>query len=95
MPSHHQVHEKNNKLWGWRNGSVLLPRPQVQFPAPTWWLTMICDSSSRGADALLWLLQAAGMQAEHRNTCKQNTHAHEIKLSQAWLKVHPLILADR
>jgi hypothetical protein len=56
---------------------------------------MICDSSSRGADALLWLLQAAGMQAEHRNTCKQNTHAHEIKLSQAWLKVHPLILADR
>lgn len=31
----------------------------VQFPAPTWWLAPVCDSSSKGSKALFWPLGTA------------------------------------
>ena len=31
---------------------VLIEDPQVQFLAPTWWFTTICNSGSRGSDAV-------------------------------------------
>ncbi|MEJ1278997.1 SAM domain and HD domain 1 [Cricetulus griseus] len=36
----------------------------AQFPAPTWWLTISCNSSSRESDALLWSLWVPDMQLE-------------------------------
>ena len=38
------------------------------------------NSSSRGFDALLWPLQAAGKRVVHRHTCRQNTYNNESKL---------------
>lgn len=38
---------------------LLSQRTQVQFPAPTRWLAMACNSSSRGFCVLLWPLQAS------------------------------------
>ena len=35
-------------------GSSLLQRPWVQFPAPTWCLTITCHSGSRASDDVLW-----------------------------------------
>jgi hypothetical protein len=35
-----------------------LQRTRVQVPVPTWQLTIICNTSSRGSDAILWLSQA-------------------------------------
>ena len=45
------------KVGDWRGDSaiknwLLFQRTQVQFLAPTWWLTTICNSSSREPDAL-------------------------------------------
>lgn len=45
----------------WRVGSVIKStfcscRTQVQFPAPTKWLTTACNSSSIGSITLLWRL---------------------------------------
>jgi hypothetical protein len=41
----------------------------VQFPAPTWQLTTICHSSSRGSDTL---------------RSRQNTNAHKIKINKLY-----------
>lgn len=46
-------------------------------PAPTWWLTIICNSSSRRLDALFWLWQLLDTRGEH--TCRQNTQKHKLK----------------
>lgn len=43
----------------------LLQRTRVQFQAPTWHLTRVCDSGSRASDALFWLPWAPGRHAEH------------------------------
>ena len=32
--------------------------PGVQFPIPTWQLTTVCNSSSRGSDSHIWTLRA-------------------------------------
>lgn len=42
----------------WLGDLAALPEDSGQVLAPTWWLTTICDSISRGPDALLWPLQA-------------------------------------
>lgn len=44
--------------WGWRDSSVLihLQRMGILSPAPTWRLTAICDSSSRGFNSLFCFL---------------------------------------
>jgi hypothetical protein len=70
--------EKNS--WGgltaWLSGyehSLLLQRTRVQFQAYTWWLTTICNTSSRE----YWcLLQAPGTHVVSRHTDRQNTYAH-------------------
>jgi hypothetical protein len=48
---------------------LLLQRTWAQFPAPTWQLTTAWDPTSRGSDALPWLLQASVVYA--------NSHAYE------------------
>ena len=45
---------------------LLLDRTWVQFPAPTWWLTAICSSSSRRSNALFWPLWA--LHTHSKNT---------------------------
>lgn len=52
--------------------------PVVQFPAPTWQLTTICYSSSKGSDNLFWSLWAPDMQVVNRHKSKQKTHKHKI-----------------
>lgn len=69
---------KNKVYWGWRDASVLehllvLQMTWVRFPAPTRWLTTICNSSSRGLDTLFWpggslatqVVHICYMQAKH------------------------------
>lgn len=53
------LHKEN--LQGQRNGPALaaLPEELGSIPAPTWWLTTTCHSSSTGPDALFWLVHAA------------------------------------
>lgn len=38
---------------------LLFQKNWVRFPAPAWWLTTTCHSSSTGPDALFWLVHAA------------------------------------
>lgn len=50
-------------------------RTRIQFPSPTWWLTAICDSSSRIADASSHfhvLLNAHGTQTY----AQAHSHTH-------------------
>lgn len=52
-------HYKNNvlELKRWLSGqkhALLLQRTQVQVPEPTWWLTTILTSSSKGPGTLFW-----------------------------------------
>jgi hypothetical protein len=47
-----------NTAWGWRVGSALsiLQRAWVSFPAPTWQLTAVCNSTPRTSEgtAHMW-----------------------------------------
>ena len=44
----------------WLRAFTVLQRTWVQYPAPIWWLTIICNSSSREANTLFCLLDVAG-----------------------------------
>jgi N6-adenosine-specific RNA methylase IME4 len=55
---------------------MLFQRTQVQFPAPTWKFTVICNSSSRGSDTLT-----------QTHTCKKNANAHKIKINPSFFKI--------
>lgn len=61
---------------GWRDGSRLVRRTLVQFPACTWQLTTVCNSSSR-SDSLISPLRAPGTSVMHMHTHTYTyTHAH-------------------
>ena len=49
----------------------------IHFPAPTWWLTTVCNSTSRGSSALFWTLYAPGTYMVPRYSCRQNTLTHQ------------------
>ena len=53
-----------------------LPETELQFTEPTWPLTTVCDSSSRGSSALFSLHKA--LQAHSEQTCMQ-TLIHTFK----------------
>lgn len=60
---------------------LLFQRTKVWFPAPRWWLTAVCNSSSRGTYAHFWPLQIPGTDAAHRHMCRKNTiHKDKIQL---------------
>jgi hypothetical protein len=48
----------------------------VLFPVPACQLTTICNSSSRGTDALFWPARVGGTRAVHLHAYRWNTHTH-------------------
>lgn len=66
---------------------MLLQRTEVGFPAFTWWLIIISNSSSRGPDTLFRPLQAPGTHVIHIYKHRQNTH--KIKNSKKRKKLTP------
>lgn len=61
----------------WEHG-LLLHRTWALFPAPTWWLTTLWDSSSRSDVFSGFLRHKAHMW--YRDTyCRQNIHTHNNK----------------
>lgn len=58
---------------------LLLQRIQVQFPVPTWWLTTICNSNSKGSTASSDLFRT--QHACCANICTQ-THTRVPKSKQ-------------
>jgi len=73
------IHTTKQYYGGWRDGSGAKStgcsswKLLVQFPATTWWLTTICNSSFRGFNSFIWPSQAL-MHVVHRHTCRQNTY---------------------
>lgn len=76
------LRQRNLKLqtdldrWSWRRLSSLdhwlcFHRTRVWFPAPTQWLTAICNSSSREPTPSLLFLP--GMHVLHKHTDRQNS----------------------
>ena len=64
------------RTW-WLRALAGLPEDWVQFPAPMWQHTTICNSSSRGCDTLFWPLRA--LHARGAQTFMQaNTHTYRI-----------------
>lgn len=67
------------QLRGW--GTWCFHKAQDQFPAPTWQLTNISNSGSRGSNSLFWPLKTTGMH----NPYSVHTHIEQrpqtIKLS--------------
>lgn len=55
---------------------LLFQRTHLQFVAPTWPLTNIHNSSSKGSDTLFWSAWALGMHMVHWQTMEQNTHTY-------------------
>jgi len=60
----------------WLRALLVLVEDQDLAPRTTWWLTIICNSSSRGSDVFFrppWVL---GMYVIyiHVHTCTQNDH---------------------
>ena len=51
---------------------------QDQVPAHTWWLTSICNTSSKESNALLWPPQAWRTRGTQPYT-QANTHTHKNK----------------
>lgn len=65
--------------WSCRDGSAIkstLPEDPDQCPAPTWWLMIISNSSSK--ESPFWPLQTPDSQVVYRYTCRQNSHTHKI-----------------
>lgn len=63
---------------GFKLKHLFSQRMQVQFPAPTEWLTSIYNSSSRRS--LRSLLNPGGTRHSvvHIHTCKQSIHTHKV-----------------
>ena len=72
-------------MWrGWRDGSevnrtgwLLFQKSWIQFPAPTWWLTITYNSSSRVIPSF-WPLCTPSMQVVHRYICRQTIHRLKV-----------------
>ena len=64
----------------WKDGLVVkntvCSSKGTVFPTPTWWLTHIIKSSSRGCKILFWTPSAPCMQMLQRHVLGQNTHVH-------------------
>ena len=56
---------------------LLLQRLLVRFPAPTWPIRTVCNSSSRGSDFLFWLTWTLYTRAS-QTSMQQNTHERKI-----------------
>jgi hypothetical protein len=70
-------------MWGWRDVSVINGTPEdlgFKFPAATWWLTTMCNSSSRLYDAFSWTLQILHAYGSGY-ICRQNMHTYNIKIN--------------
>lgn len=68
---------------GWRVGSKVkntrcFRRKPVRFPAMTWWLATIYDSSSKGVQNSL-LASEDTIGVVHIHACRQNTRTHRMK----------------
>ena len=66
----------------WRDSSewqfwLLFPKTWVQYPRAILWLITGHDSSSRGFDALFWLLWIPGMHSLDRQTYKPDIQTEE------------------
>jgi hypothetical protein len=57
-------------------GIATLQRTRVWFLTPTWWLTTLCNTSSRRYNMLFWPLWTLYTHTVHRHICRQNTHIH-------------------
>lgn len=69
------------RLERWLSGQVywlFFQKILVWFPAPTWELTTVCGSSSRGSIALSRPLGSPHACGD-RHKCRQYTHTHKIK----------------
>lgn len=77
--------KKSRWLEGWLSGQehllLLLQKTQIQFMAPTWWLTSFHNTSSRGHKALF--LAAAGT----RHACDTHTYTHAGKNTHIHKKI--------
>lgn len=65
---------RNQGLTRWPSNQehlLLLQRTWVRFPEPPWWLKNFYYSSSRGSNALFWILWAPGIYVVHIHTCRQ------------------------
>jgi hypothetical protein len=59
---------------------LLFQKTQVSFSAPVWWLANICNSSSRGSDALFWTL---GALHSHGAQTYMKALAHKIRMKKS------------
>jgi hypothetical protein len=71
----YKVNSRSGEMAQWLRGIVALARIQVLFPAPTWLLTIICDSSSRGSYTL-FLVSKGTRHIYGSCTCACAQHAH-------------------
>jgi hypothetical protein len=60
---------------GPRRMELLLQMTRVQFPVPTWWLTIIYNSSSRGSDTL------SGLHRHQAHTWCTHIHADKTLIN--------------
>lgn len=68
---------------GWRDdGSAIKSiTAHAEDPAPTWWLTTIYHSCSRGYSAFFWPLPASGMHVTGIHLSRESTHTQGIKIN--------------
>ena len=74
----------------WRDSSewqfwLLFPKTWVQYTRAIMLLINGHDSSSRGFDALFWLLQAPGIRVVYRHLYRQNTSTLKIIIKVKWM----------
>lgn len=75
------IFQGKEKKKGWLSSQehmLFFQRTWVWVPTHTWWLTTICNCSSRESIAHMWFVLALGMHMGHRHTCSQSSHTHEI-----------------
>lgn len=57
--------------WQWLTALATLPEDPHLILTTPWWLTTICNSGSRGSNAVFWVTQAKGMHLIHRHTYRK------------------------
>lgn len=67
-------------------------RTWVQFPASMWQLTIVCNSSPKRSDALVWPLQVLGIKVGHIHKDKISIHIKFfIKMTVIIIKNYTII----
>jgi hypothetical protein len=78
--------DRDGKMAQWLGTLDGLPEDLDSVSSTHWWLTAICNSSSRESNTLLWALRLPGINVKYIFTYRQNAHTDKINIKKRFLE---------